>query len=209
MLAQSRATKLGLVARESRTGRYEQGRNRQLAWYVYLPVTLPPLLWADQAGYVAIYCVGLSTGEHIMRATAPARQTAVAIKSLEEHIQRHIDKRRTELALELFSYAFGWWVAVLAVRLTGFEVSRRLVSPFEYPRGLRLKSGQSPLCPLGGRLQYYFPLWILGPGDLPLFVRRNTGPSTTRGHRQQWTSSLFGRQRPYRTDQPVHAYNVR
>lgn len=72
--------------------------------------------------------MGLSTGEHIMRATLPPRATAVVTKSQEEHVRSHMAKRRTELALELFSYAFGWWVATLGVRLLGLDVSRRVVS---------------------------------------------------------------------------------
>ena len=72
--------------------------------------------------------MGLSTGEHIMHATLPPKANAIVTKSQEEHVRSHMAKRRTELALQLFSYAFGWWVATLAVRLFGLEVSRRVVS---------------------------------------------------------------------------------
>jgi hypothetical protein len=64
-----------------------------------------------------------------MRATLPPKATAVVTKSQEEHIRSHMAKRRTELALELFSYAFGWWIATMVVRVCGMEVSRRVVSP--------------------------------------------------------------------------------
>lgn len=74
--------------------------------------------------------MGLSTGEHIMHATLPPKANAVVTKSQEEHVRSHMAKRRTELALELFSYAFGWWVATLVVRLFGLDVSRRVVGPF-------------------------------------------------------------------------------
>lgn len=159
------------------------------------------------SGYAAIYCVGLSTGEHIMRAIAPARQSAVYIRSQEEHIQRHIDKRRTELALELFSYAFGWWIAVLAVRLSGYEISRRIVSPgMRWPR---LTSGKSDICPLGSRIQYHIPFWLFGFGNQPLFVKRQPRPAPPRGHQQQRSGHLSRRQCPDWTDQSVDADNVR
>ena len=74
-------------------------------------------------GYLAIYILGLATGEHIIRSAKPvnAKQTA-------DDASHHREKRRTELALELFSYGVAWWAALAVWTLWGGEVSRRLVS---------------------------------------------------------------------------------
>lgn len=74
-------------------------------------------------GYLAIYILGLASGEHILRSTSPIRG-----RHNDEDDKRHHEKPRTELALELFSYSVAWWVALAVWRLMGGEVSRRLVS---------------------------------------------------------------------------------
>jgi phosphatidylinositol glycan class W len=60
-------------------------------------------------GYLAIYLLGLATGQHILRST------------------RSHEKRKTELALELLGYSVAWWTGLAVLRFTGFEVSRRMV----------------------------------------------------------------------------------
>lgn len=44
------------------------------------------------------------------------------------------ERRRTELALELFGYGIAWWAVLIGLRLCGLPVSRRLVShAFRFP----------------------------------------------------------------------------
>ena len=74
-------------------------------------------------GFLAIYVLGLETGEHILRPSSPKQRKHTA-----EDEERHMDKRRTELALELFSYSAAWWAALAAWKGLGGEVSRRLAN---------------------------------------------------------------------------------
>lgn len=93
-------------------------------------------------GYLAIYLLGLATGQHILRASAMSTfersvaltasaesQTSVMSQAanMTEGPEERYKRRRTELALELFGYAVAWWAALLAVRLAGLPVSRRMV----------------------------------------------------------------------------------
>ena len=71
-------------------------------------------------GYLAIYLLGLSTGQHILRVEPISKSSQEA--------QRHRDKRRSELGMELFSYAVGWWAALILCRIYGVNVSRRLAN---------------------------------------------------------------------------------
>ncbi|ORY26719.1 GWT1-domain-containing protein [Naematelia encephala] len=76
-------------------------------------------------GYLAIYFLGLATGEHVARA---ASVNPAAKNQTREDARRHFEKRRTELGLELFGYAFGWWVVLFGIRTAGGEISRRLAN---------------------------------------------------------------------------------
>jgi phosphatidylinositol glycan class W len=69
-------------------------------------------------GYLSIYFIGISTGQHIL----PALRTRVRSSITSEA------RRQAELALVLFGYAVAWWVVVLAVLGAGGQVSRRMVS---------------------------------------------------------------------------------
>jgi phosphatidylinositol glycan class W len=86
-------------------------------------------------GYTAIYLLGLATGQHILRsASSPAAPTPndswnlVVPRDKEQLAGDRVQKRRTELALELFGYSVAWWSALGLCRLVGMGVSRRLVS---------------------------------------------------------------------------------
>jgi len=79
-------------------------------------------------GYLAIYALGLGIGRHILRdATADGTKRGVS-ETAEEHLRSRMDKRRTESAMELFGYSVGWWMLLIALRLAGQQVSRRMVS---------------------------------------------------------------------------------
>ncbi|WWC64696.1 uncharacterized protein I303_107307 [Kwoniella dejecticola CBS 10117] len=89
---------------------------------------------ASLPGYISIYLLGLSTGEHIQRLSEPVPPKSVNVnvnvtETIEEHLTRHYDKRGTELVLELFSYTLSWWAALGAWTFFGLgEVSRRFAN---------------------------------------------------------------------------------
>ena len=96
-------------------------------------------------GYLAIYLLGLSAGEHVLRSASPVKTKASSTESAEEHSRRHAEKRRTELALELFGYAIAWWSALGMCRMLGGKVSRRLVSePSLLVSGIRVCEPSMP-----------------------------------------------------------------
>lgn len=82
-------------------------------------------------GYLAIYLLGLATGEHLLRAVSLSRTNKIPGKIAAEQAEEKYQKRRTKLALELVGYSVAWWTVLAACRLGGMGVSRRLVS---YPR---------------------------------------------------------------------------
>ncbi|WVQ67073.1 uncharacterized protein L199_005266 [Kwoniella botswanensis] len=63
-------------------------------------------------GYISIYLLGLSIGEHIQRLSAPPPSLTGVTENVDDHIKRHYDKRRTELILELFGYAVVYWMSL-------------------------------------------------------------------------------------------------
>ncbi|KAK6909502.1 hypothetical protein I203_103521 [Kwoniella mangroviensis CBS 8507] len=63
-------------------------------------------------GYISIYLLGLSIGEHIQRLSAPPPSLTGVTDNVDDHIKRHYDKRRTELILELFGYAVVYWMSL-------------------------------------------------------------------------------------------------
>jgi phosphatidylinositol glycan class W len=84
-------------------------------------------------GYLAIYLLGLATGEHILRTASPSDVKKAVSETPEQHAQSQYRKRRTELGLELFGYAVAWWCALGLCRAMGMEVSRRLVRETNLP----------------------------------------------------------------------------
>jgi len=75
--------------------------------------------------------LGLSAGDHILRAASPldegAEENGRGKKDNTAHIER-ANKRRTELALELAGYAAMAWAAFGASYAFGIITSRRFVS---------------------------------------------------------------------------------
>lgn len=156
------------------------------------------LVKTDHSGYLAIYCFGLATGEHILRATAPFKPSNSVTETYEQQARSHYDKRRTELALELFGYSFGWWIATLVARLIGMQVSRRLVSDLHTLLSCTtlIIPGKRVVCPLGHGLQHFVPLWISRVGALTLpYKQHRRCPSTIGGDQRQRTCCISRRQR--------------
>ncbi|WVQ84419.1 hypothetical protein IAT38_006571 [Cryptococcus sp. DSM 104549] len=83
---------------------------------------------ASLPGYLAIFLIGVSTGEHVLRLTLPPATRKPVTETQEEHERSHYDRRRTDLALELFGYGVAWWSLLGASRLVGGEVSRRMAN---------------------------------------------------------------------------------
>lgn len=84
----------------------------------------------SMSGYFAIYGLGLGIGQHILRSAADNQNKDSAQSSTghtADHTRMRMEKRRTECALELFGYSVGWWVLLVALRLSGQQVSRRMV----------------------------------------------------------------------------------
>lgn len=93
---------------------------------------------ASLPGYLAIFLVGLSVGEHILvmstgrRRRAPRRPVPSGNESDDEFSDaetaaERATRRRSELALELAGYAAASWIALGACSWLGARVSRRLV----------------------------------------------------------------------------------
>lgn len=82
-------------------------------------------------GYAAIYLLGLSTGQHVLRSSVDphsATKTDARVgENAQEHAVSRAEKRRTELAMELFGYSVGWWTLVIGWTAFGGKVSRRMV----------------------------------------------------------------------------------
>ena len=77
-------------------------------------------------GYLAIYLLGLAIGQHVLRSSV------------------HQDRRKTELAMELVGYSIGFWASLVACRVLGAEVSRRLVSCPVAPQGFDQHQANMP-----------------------------------------------------------------
>lgn len=100
---------------------------------------------ASLPGYLAIFLVGLSVGEHILvmstgrRRSEPRRRVPSGNESDDEFSDaesaaERATRRRSELALELAGYAAASWIALGACSWLGARVSRRLVRvPFPSP----------------------------------------------------------------------------
>lgn len=68
-------------------------------------------------GYLAIFFVGISTGQHILPSSRQRTRVSVTSEA----------RRQAELALVLFGYSVAWWVVVLGMLGAGAQVSRRMV----------------------------------------------------------------------------------
>lgn len=78
-------------------------------------------------GYLAIYLFGLSTGQHVLAASAPSKMKRGVSEGEEEHAIRHWKRKRSELSMELVGYALAWWSLLGLCTLGGLQVSRRMV----------------------------------------------------------------------------------
>lgn len=98
---------------------------------------------ASLPGYLAIFLMGLSAGEHILtlstgkrrRQTSPRRKSAATSGNESDDefsdpdaAAERATRRRSELALELAGYAAASWIALGLCQYLGWRVSRRLVS---------------------------------------------------------------------------------
>lgn len=97
---------------------------------------------ASLPGYLALFLVGLSCGEHILALSTGRRRRSssrhrVSATSGNESDDEFSDpdiaaeratRRRSELALELAGYAAASWIALAACQYVGFRVSRRLAN---------------------------------------------------------------------------------
>nr|ODN94123.1 GPI-anchored wall transfer protein 1 [Cryptococcus depauperatus CBS 7841] len=94
----------------------------------------PNLLMANKEGlsslpgYLSIFLLGLSTGEHILSLTGPPRGRKVILESEEEQEEFHQERKMVELAMELASYSIGWWILLGSWKLLVGDVSRRLAN---------------------------------------------------------------------------------
>lgn len=86
-----------------------------------------PGLWGENKeglaslpGYIAIFLVGLSIGEHVLRLGESRDAGPGAGEKLA--------KRKTELMLELLGYAAASWLAIWALGWLGVGVSRRFAN---------------------------------------------------------------------------------
>ncbi|WVR07766.1 hypothetical protein IAU60_004809 [Kwoniella sp. DSM 27419] len=90
---------------------------------------------ASLPGYVAIYFIGLATGEHVTKLSMPPATdmygryaVGPVSQSAEEHRREHYARRRTELTMELFGYSIAWWSALTVWLWLGGQVSRRFAN---------------------------------------------------------------------------------
>jgi phosphatidylinositol glycan class W len=85
---------------------------------------------ASVPGYLAVFMVGLSAGERVLRAAPRADGGEEdGQKRDEQAAADRAAKRRTELALELAGYAAMAWATLGACYALGIVTSRRFVSP--------------------------------------------------------------------------------
>lgn len=76
---------------------------------------------ASLPGYIAIFLVGLSIGEHVLRLADTKADTP-------EEASEKLAKRKTELMLSLLGYAAASWIAIWGLGLMGISVSRRFAN---------------------------------------------------------------------------------
>ena len=82
-------------------------------------------------GYLAIYLFGLAIGEQVLRrGEVVSKQSQRVSETAEEHARTRAERRRADLAMELFGYAVAFWVLLGLYRSFDGQVSRRMVRPF-------------------------------------------------------------------------------
>lgn len=79
-------------------------------------------------GYLSIFLIGLSIGDHVLRLSLPPRRQRVVSETVEEHEQSHFERKKLDLIMELIGYSLGWWTLLGGWIWAGGKVSRRLVS---------------------------------------------------------------------------------
>lgn len=87
-----------------------------------------PGLWGENKeglaslpGYIAIFLIGLSIGEHVLRLADTKGDSP-------EEAAEKLAKRKTELMLELLGYAAASWLAIWGLGWLGISVSRRFAN---------------------------------------------------------------------------------
>lgn len=76
---------------------------------------------ASLPGYIAIFLIGLSIGEHVLRLGNTKADSP-------EEASEKLAKRKTELMLELLGYAAASWIAIWGLGFLGVQVSRRFAN---------------------------------------------------------------------------------
>lgn len=79
-------------------------------------------------GYLSIFLIGLSIGDHVLRLSLPPRRERVVSETIEEHEQSHFERKKLDLIMELIGYSLGWWALLGGWIWAGGEVSRRLAN---------------------------------------------------------------------------------
>ncbi|OXC70663.1 GPI-anchored wall transfer protein 1 [Cryptococcus neoformans] len=79
-------------------------------------------------GYLSIFLIGLSIGDHVLRLSLPPRRERVVSETNEEHEQSHFERKKLDLIMELIGYSLGWWALLGGWIWAGGEVSRRLAN---------------------------------------------------------------------------------
>ncbi|ODN81579.1 GPI-anchored wall transfer protein 1 [Cryptococcus amylolentus CBS 6039] len=82
---------------------------------------------ASLPGYLAIFLLGLATGDHVLRLSLPPRGRTVS-ENEEEHEQSHMERKTLDLIMELVGYSVGWWSLLGLWLFAGGEVSRQMAN---------------------------------------------------------------------------------
>ncbi|WWC71912.1 uncharacterized protein I206_105871 [Kwoniella pini CBS 10737] len=80
-------------------------------------------------GYISIYLLGLSTGEHILKSSI-MNPFILNNKNINETKEEYFKKQKIKLILELFSYTLTWW-SILGIYYLFFhlnKISRRFAN---------------------------------------------------------------------------------
>ncbi|TXT11139.1 hypothetical protein VHUM_01890 [Vanrija humicola] len=85
---------------------------------------------ASMPGYGAIFLLGLSAGDKVLRVSAPpkADEDGGARSLAPDQLAERATKRKTQLAFELVSYATISWAALALSYALGLDVSRRFAN---------------------------------------------------------------------------------
>lgn len=84
---------------------------------------------ASMPGYGAIFLLGLSAGDKVLRVSAPPKADEDGGRRLSsQQLTERATRRKTQLAFELVSYATISWAALALSYALGIEVSRRFAN---------------------------------------------------------------------------------